>query len=102
MAKFRALLVAKCATFRSIIRQGLIPESEKFLLVKSGIPGFGIWNSVQGIWDRANDWNPESTAWNSESKTVLDYLGKLPTYPSPKPTLSPTSHLGQNIGLGEE
>ena len=32
------------------------------------------------------------------------YLGfreKLPTYPSPKPTLSLTSHLGQNVGLGE-
>ena len=28
--------------------------------------------------------------------------GKLPTYPSPKPTLTLTSHLGQNIGLGEE
>ena len=27
--------------------------------------------------------------------------GKLPTYPSPKPTLTLTSHLGQNIGLGE-
>ena len=26
---------------------------------------------------------------------------KLPTYPSPKPTLTPTSHLGQNVGLGE-
>ena len=28
-------------------------------------------------------------------------FGKLPTYPSPKPTLSLTSHLGQNVGLGE-
>ena len=27
--------------------------------------------------------------------------GKLPTYPSPKPTLTLTSHLGQNAGLGE-
>ena len=26
--------------------------------------------------------------------------GKLPTYPSPKPTLTITSHLGQNVGLG--
>ena len=26
---------------------------------------------------------------------------KLPTYPSPKPTLTLTSHLGQNVGLGE-
>ena len=28
--------------------------------------------------------------------------GKLPMYPSPKPTLTLTSHLGQNVGLGEE
>ena len=26
---------------------------------------------------------------------------KLPTYPSPKPTLTLTSHLGQNVGLKE-
>ena len=27
--------------------------------------------------------------------------GKLPSYPSPKPTLTPTAHLKQNVGLGE-
>ena len=27
--------------------------------------------------------------------------GKLPTHPSPKPTLTLTSRLGQNFGLGE-
>ena len=27
--------------------------------------------------------------------------GKLPTYPSLKPTLTLTSHLGQNVGWGE-
>ena len=27
--------------------------------------------------------------------------GKLPTYPSPKPTLTLTFHLGENVGLGE-
>ena len=27
--------------------------------------------------------------------------GKLPTYPFPKPTLTLTSHLGKNVGLGE-
>ena len=26
---------------------------------------------------------------------------KLPTYPSPKPTLTLISYLGQNVGLGE-
>ena len=29
------------------------------------------------------------------------FLGKLPIYPSPKPTLTFTSHLGQNVGLEE-
>ena len=28
--------------------------------------------------------------------------GKLPTYPSPKPTLTLTSHFRQNVGLGRE
>ena len=27
--------------------------------------------------------------------------GKLPTYPSPKPTLTLSSYLGQNVGLAE-
>ena len=29
------------------------------------------------------------------------FSGNLPTYSSPKPTLTLTSHLGQNVGLGE-
>jgi len=43
--------------------------------------------------------NPDSGIWH-----ILDHYifpGKLPTYPSPKPTLTFTSHLGQNVGLGE-
>ena len=31
----------------------------------------------------------------------LHLSGKPPTYPSPNPTLTPISHLGQNVGLGE-
>ena len=31
----------------------------------------------------------------------LYVFGKLPIYPSPKPILTLTSHLGQNVGLGE-
>ena len=31
----------------------------------------------------------------------LDNYRKLSTYPSPKPTLTLISHLGQNVGLGE-
>ena len=33
---------------------------------------------------------------------IISVSGKLPTYPSPKPTLTPTSHLRQNVFLGEE
>ena len=32
---------------------------------------------------------------------LISVSGKLPTYPSPKPTLTLTSHLGQNVGFGE-
>ena len=31
----------------------------------------------------------------------VEVFGKLPTYPSPMLTLTLTSHLGQNDGLGE-
>ena len=41
-----------------------IPESGKFLLVESGIFGFGIRNSAQGIRNPSNDSNPESSTWN--------------------------------------
>ena len=32
---------------------------------------------------------------------LLYVSGKVPTYPPPKATLTLTSHLGQNVGLGE-
>ena len=38
-----------------------VPEFEKFLIVESGILGFGIQNTAQGIHNPTNDWNPEST-----------------------------------------
>ena len=44
----------------------------------------------------------------NRAETFCTYLigsvkvsGKLPTYPSPNPTLILTSHFGQNVGLGE-
>ena len=67
-----------------------IAESVKILPVESGILGFGIRNTAQGVryptndwnpepkfhWQRleSSTWNPESTAWNPESKTVFDSL----------------------------
>ena len=37
-----------------------IPESRNFLLVESGILGFGIRNPAQGIRNPTKGWNPES------------------------------------------
>ena len=55
-----------------------IPESGKFVLVESGILGFGIRNSAQGIRNPSNDSNPEiqyleSWIHSVESRIVLDY-----------------------------
>ena len=60
-------------------------ESRKILLVESAILGYGIRNQLNesGIllnpeskfhWQilECSTWNPESTAWNPEFKTVLD------------------------------
>ena len=64
----------------------LIPESGKFLLVESGIRGFGIQNSGKGIWNSTKDWkfesrfqwesirNPVPGIWNPQGGSVLDYL----------------------------
>ena len=61
-----------------------IPESAKFLLMKSGILGFGIQSTAQKNWNwesSATDkqlgihsWNLESMAWNPECKSLLDFL----------------------------
>ena len=42
-------------------------------------------------------------SWRKVSQRCgfLYVSGKLPTYPSPKPKLTLTSHFGQNGGLGE-
>ena len=58
-------------------------EYGKFLLMESGIPGFGIRKTAQAIRKPINDWNPESSStdkeWNPvprkpKSKTVLHSL----------------------------
>ena len=47
-----------------------IPESGKFLLLESGILGFGIRNTALEIRNPFNDWNPESKI-HSELKMML-------------------------------
>ena len=46
-------------------------------------------------------WVNKQSELNSTISGSIKVSGKLPTYPSPKTTLSLTSHLGQNFGLGE-
>ena len=62
-----------------------IPVSGKFLLVESAIFSFEIQNTAQEIRNPTKDWNTgsnfhlqrlESTAWNPESKTVLNSLSR--------------------------
>ena len=74
--KFVILEIAPCKGNR-------IPESGKFLLVESGILGFGIrnptndWNPESKFyWQRleSSTWNPESMTWYPESKSVLGSL----------------------------
>ena len=74
-----------------------ILEYNKFLLVESRVMGFGIPDSALGVQKPANNWNPESKfhwqgnsessslnvksmAWNSEFKTVLDYLIRVNSF----------------------
>ena len=81
-----------------------IPEYVKFLPVDSGILGFRIRNSAQGVQNPDDDWHPESSTWylefivwNSESLTVLDYLswGNITTSTSPPDDLKSKHILNQ-------
>ena len=43
----------------------------------------------------------EKVVQEIEKSDQIWFPGKLPTYPSPKLTLTLTSHIGENDGLGE-
>ena len=82
----RALTDCANPCFSPHVRESVIAESGKILLVDSGILGFGIRNTahkesgiplaigIQNPSSTQKDWNPESMAWNPDSKTVLDSL----------------------------
>ena len=64
--------ISKGMAFSAHLRMTRILESGKSFLMDSGILGFGIQNTTQGIrtiWSLANDWNLElsSTDKNQES-----------------------------------
>ena len=83
-------IFARNARMQEIFACGI--QNLENLLVESGVLGFGIRNTAQGIWNPANfgirnpisidkDWNPVTGIWdprygiqNPESKTVLDSL----------------------------
>ena len=57
-----------------------IPESRNFLLVESGILGFGIRNPALGIRNPTKDWNPESNLLKIHS--WLDWATRSKEKPS--------------------
>ena len=57
-----------------------IPESRNFLLVESGILGFGIRNPALGIRNPTKDWNPESSLLKIHSR--LDWATRSKEKPS--------------------
>ena len=57
-----------------------IPESRNFLLVESGILGFGIRNPALGIRNPTKDWNPESNLLKIHS--WLDWATRSKEEPS--------------------
>ena len=81
--------------------------AQKAIWARSFLPSISCENKAKriqclGKCVLTSDQKPESPP---HCLTVEDYLlyvsGKLSTYPSPKPTLTLTSHLGQNVGLRE-
>ena len=67
----RLMLGNPDSRIREILASG-IRNPWNFYLWNLEILGFGIRNTAPGIRNLINDWNPESTIWNPESKTVLD------------------------------
>ena len=59
-SKFKYFLVKLPLLFIALCKGIRIPESRNFLLVESGILGFGIRNPALGIRNPTKDWNPES------------------------------------------
>ena len=51
----------------------------------------------------STEFEPMTTPFTYSAAALGSFYvsGKLPTDPSPKPTLTLTSHLGQNAGSGE-
>jgi len=71
---------------------------------KTKYPNFKgkIWVSIWISFKPAHLAHPQLITVDSFCPNTSLYISaKLPTYPSPKQTLTLTTHLGQNVGLGE-
>ncbi|CAH3172638.1 unnamed protein product, partial [Porites evermanni] len=76
---------------------GILPSNWRRYTVPKGLT---VLQWVADFSDRIKQLQKISHAANTGGAKGLK-SGKLHTYPSPKPTLTVTSHLGQNLGLGE-
>ena len=54
-----------------------------------------------GFWESKMTLGKRYMVYYLSFRFRLKVSEKLPTYPFPKSTLTLTSHLGQNVGLGE-
>ena len=88
-----------------------IPESRLLLVLAfhsqdfphSKFPNVMVLNAEKQIVPWKGSANKDSIIWGVKrvGSILFRVSGKLPTYPSPKPTLSLTSYLGQNVALGK-
>ena len=67
------------------------------MLSPGTLEGTFAWEAIT----QNQDFFPGVFIYTPINEGSLYVSGKLPTYPSPKPTLILTSHLGKNVGLGE-
>ena len=71
------------------------------ILSRGTLDGTFAWEAILDEDTQNQDFFPGEFIYTPRNEGSLYVSGKLPTYPSPKPTLTLTSHLGQNVGLGE-
>ena len=117
LQNFRATKFTRIKVSRKLTTQNLRPTVLVNLL-SSRPPNVGAQDLVEltainniGYWEkrrrrRGKKQHPVEVSQLFLSETIAALpagyaSGKLPTYPSPTPTLTLTCHLGQNVGLGE-
>ena len=72
------------------------------ILSRGTLDGTFAWEAILDEDTQNQDFFPGEFLCTSRNEGSLYVSAKLPTYPPPpKPTLTLTSHLGKNVGLGE-